>query len=210
MNRRHVLGGLVGVVAGSTLGSFVSSRARSDRRSPSGVRGGRTRLPNVALRTHAGASVRFYDDLIKGKTVLLNFMYTACTDDCPLTMATLAQVQRRLGARSGRDFFIYSITVDPARDTPETLARYARSVGARAGWLFLTGTPANIARVRRGLGDNPALEAARSDHLNLIRMGIEPLARWSGCPTWTKPETIVRYLAWMEPGAERPTTTRIA
>jgi protein SCO1 len=208
MNRRHIVGGLVGVVAGSTLGSLVSGHAPSDgRRAPGAAGGRRTRVPNVALRTHDGATVKFYDDLIKGRTVLINLMYTTCKDDCPLTMTTLAQVQRQLGARSGRDVFIYSVSVDPEHDTPEVLARYAERFGVKPGWLLLTGTPAEVKRLRRGLGDDPTLEAARSDHLNLIRMGIEPLARWSGCPTWTRPETIVRYLSWMEPGGKRPTMT---
>jgi protein SCO1 len=210
MNRRYIVGGLVGALAGSTLGSLVSGHAPRDGARAAGTSGRRTRLPNVVLRTHDGAKVEFYDDLIKGRTVLINFMYTRCRDDCPLTMATLAQVQRRLGARSGRDVFIYSISVDPEHDTPEILARYAKSFGVKPGWLLLTGTPADVKRLRKGLGDDPTLEAARSDHLNLIRMGIEPLARWSGCPTWTRPETIVRYLGWMEPGGKRPTAMRTA
>jgi protein SCO1 len=209
MNRRHILGGLVGAVAGSTLGSLVSGHEPGDGGRVTGGSGRRSRLPNVLLRTHEGALVRFYDDLIKGKTVLINFMYTACKDDCPLTMATLARVQRGLGPRSGRDVFIYSITVDPERDTPEVLDRYAKAFGAKRGWLFLTGTPGDVKRLRSGFGDDPDLPPGKSDHLNLLSMGVEPLARWSGCPTWTTPQTILRYLAWMEPNGERPATRRI-
>lgn len=213
MNRRHIVGGLVGVLAGSTLGSFASGHAPSDDRSgtsaPAG-RGRRKRFPNVLLRTQESKKVRFYDDLIKGKTVLINFMYTGCKDDCPLTMATLAQVQQGLGARSGRDVFIYSVTVDPEHDTSEVLGLYAKHFGVKPGWLLLTGSSAEIARLRRGLGDDPTLKAARSNHLNFIRMGIEPLGRWSGCPTWTKPQSILRYLSWMEPTGERPKRTPAA
>jgi protein SCO1/2 len=207
MNRRHIIGILCGVVAGSTLGSRAFSHAPSDDRGAMGVRGGggtRNRLPNVVLRTHEGRQVRFYDDLIKGKTVLISFMYTACQNDCPLTMATLGQVQRGVGARSGRDVFIYSVTVDPEHDTPEVLARYAEHFGAKSGWLFLTGTLADIKQLRRSFGDDPKLAPAQSNHLNLISVGIEPLARWSACPAWTKPQTIIRYLAWMEPNGARP------
>jgi len=213
MNRRHIIGGLVGAVAGSTLGSRAFSHAPSDERGAVGVRAGggtRNRLPNVALRTHRGREVRFYDDLIKAKTVLINFMYTACQDDCPLTMATLAQVQHGLGARSGRDVFIYSITVDPEHDTPEVLARYAKQFGATSGWLFLTGTLPDIRRVRKSLGDDPRLAPAQSNHLNLISLGIEPLARWSACPAWAKPQTIIRYLSWMEPNGTRPRAPRVS
>ena len=37
------------------------------------------RFPNVVLKTHEGRNVRFYDDLLKGKIVLINFMYASCT-----------------------------------------------------------------------------------------------------------------------------------
>ena len=36
------------------------------------------RFPNVVLRTHEGKTVRFYDDLLKGKIVMINFMYATC------------------------------------------------------------------------------------------------------------------------------------
>src|SRR5512138_2948404 len=89
----------------------------------------RSRFPNVVLRTHEAAAVRFYDDLLKDKTVVISFMYTHCTDDCPLATANLVQVQKALGSRAGREVFIYSITVDPDHDTPPVLREYARAHG---------------------------------------------------------------------------------
>src|SRR5437899_2155190 len=35
-------------------------------------------LPNVELTTHEGRKVRFYDDLVKGKVVAINFMFATC------------------------------------------------------------------------------------------------------------------------------------
>ncbi|MCZ7625801.1 MAG: SCO family protein [Candidatus Methylomirabilis sp.] len=142
----------------------------------------RRRFPNVVLRTHENTAVRFYDDLIKGKTVMINFMYTACKDDCLLTTANLAQVQNILGDRVGRDIFFYSITLDPAHDTPAVLKRYAHRFRVRPGWLFLTGTKDDIGRLRRAFGDDPSQDIRRSQHLNMVRYGIEPLERWEGCP----------------------------
>ncbi len=86
-----------------------------------GARWGASYFPNVPLVTHEGKSVRFFDDLIKDKVVLINFVYTSCEDSCPLETARLAVVQRILGDRVGRDVFMYSITVDPETDTPEVL-----------------------------------------------------------------------------------------
>ena len=87
----------------------------------------RYHLPNVELVTHEGKKVRFYDDLVKDRKVVINFMYTNCADDtCPITTANLVQVQKLLGNRVGRDIFFYSITLSPDQDTPAVLARHAR------------------------------------------------------------------------------------
>src|SRR5215467_8584961 len=69
-------------------------------------------FPNVPLTTQHGNTVRFYDDLLKGKKVVINFIYTRCGDSCPLETARLSQVARILGVRMGRDVFFYSISVD--------------------------------------------------------------------------------------------------
>ncbi len=76
----------------------------------------RRRFLNVALTTHEGKTVRFYDDLVKDKTVMLNFFYTNCVNEaiCPLSTANLVRVQKLLASRMGRDVFMYSITLDPA------------------------------------------------------------------------------------------------
>ncbi len=114
----------------------------------------RNRFLNVALTTHEGREVRFYDDLVKGKTVLLNMCYTVCTAEaiCPLGTANLVAVQEILGPRVGRDVFMYSITLDPENDTPQVLDSYARAFGVGPGWEFLTGTKEDIERLRRNLG----------------------------------------------------------
>src|ERR687883_507990 len=107
-------------------------------------RWGATYFPNVTLTTQDGASVRFYDDLIKGKIVAINLIYTTCKYACPLETARLAQVQQLLGDRMGRDVFFYSITIDPEHDTPAVLSEYADKYRAGPGWLFLKGAKADI------------------------------------------------------------------
>src|SRR2546422_8254898 len=83
-------------------------------------------LPNVIVQTQDGTRVRFYDDLIKGKVVLINFMFTSCTTQCPLTTANLVKVEEALGENLGRDVSMISITVDPAVDTPAVLKKYSQ------------------------------------------------------------------------------------
>ena len=79
---------------------------------------------NIPLITQDGQTVHFYDDMIKGKIVAVNFIYTSCLFTCPLETARLAQVQRLLGGRVGKDIFFYSISIDPDHDTPAVLKDY--------------------------------------------------------------------------------------
>ena len=75
----------------------------------SGAPWGKQYFPNVPLTTQSGDTVRFFDDLIEGKIVVLNFIYTTCPDTCPLETAQLVKVQEILGDRIGKDIFFYSI-----------------------------------------------------------------------------------------------------
>ena len=88
---------------------------------------GASYFPNTPLVNQDGKQVRFFDDLIKDKVVAINFIFTGCSDSCPVETARLRQVQKILGDRVGKDIFLYSISIDPYNDTPATLKRYAES-----------------------------------------------------------------------------------
>src|SRR3954467_8330525 len=100
--------GLLSVVSFMTLAG----------RPASGATWGANYFPNVPLTTQDGKTVRFYDDLLKGKRVIINLMYTECGDSCPLETARLAQVARIWGDHPGRDIWFYSFSIDPQRDPP--------------------------------------------------------------------------------------------
>ncbi len=90
---------------------------------------------------------------LKGKVVLVSFVYTTCNGTCPLTTAALSRVQKELDTaklwKSSVEFV--SISLDPKRDTPEVLRRYARSFAADpAAWHFLTGAPREVDAVLKG------------------------------------------------------------
>src|SRR2546430_17387977 len=127
------------IAAALAIGVLLAAPAAAQH-----ARWGADYFPDVALTTHEGKTVRFYDDLIKGKIVAIDLIYTTCQYACPLETARLAQVQRVLGDRVGRDIFFYSITIDPAHDTPEVLKAYAEKYHVGPGWLFLTGSAADI------------------------------------------------------------------
>ncbi len=113
---------------------------------------GDTHFPNVELITQDGKKVRFYDDLIKGKVIALELIYTTCKYNCPLETARMVQLQKQLGDHVGKDIFFYSITIDPEHDTPEVLKEYAAKYHVGPGWTFLTGKLADIKLISKRLG----------------------------------------------------------
>jgi protein SCO1/2 len=158
-------------------------------------------FPNVALTTHEGRNVRFYDDLIKDKVVTITFMYATCQGVCPLITENLLQVQKLLGPRVGRDIFMYSITLKPKEDTPEVLANYVRMHGVKPGWTFLTGKPGDVELLRRKLGftnPDPTLDRDKSQHIGNVRYGNEARQLWAACPGLANPRWMVKSLSWVE------------
>ncbi len=136
-------------------------------------------FPNVLLTTQDAKTVRFWDDLIKDKKVVINFFYTECGHNCPLETAKLAQVHRLLGDRMGRDIFFYSISIDPKRDTPKVLKKYAQRFEVGPGWLFLTGRKADIELVRAKLGQaaGPG-QNELTDHSSTLTIGDAATGQW--------------------------------
>jgi protein SCO1 len=198
MHRRQFLRGgaviLGGTLLGLTTAELVSGAGgESFNGSPDG------RFPNIVLRGHDGRDYRFYDDLIRDKIVMINFFFTGCGDICPLSTQHLVEAQRMLGDRVGRDIFMYSITLKPAEDSVEDLRRFAEGQGVGPGWLFLTGVPADIEHLRKALGftyADPVEDADTSNHIGMLRFGVEPLTRWAACPGMGNPEHIARSILW--------------
>jgi protein SCO1 len=136
-------------------------------------------FPNFTLTTQDGAPVRFYDDVIKGKIVAINLIYTTCKYACPLETARLSQVARLLGDRMGRDVFFYSITIDPEVDTPAVLKAYAAKYQAGPGWTFLTGKKDEIETISKKLGLYSEPDPTNPDgHQAYLLIGNEATGQW--------------------------------
>ena len=160
-------------------------------------------FPNVPLTTQDGTPVHLYDDLLKGKSVAINVIYTSCQDECPLETARLVQVQRLLGERMGKDIFFYSISIDPRRDTPEVLKKYAEKFGVGPGWLFLTGKPEDIKLVTKKLGLSRGSDSANKDgHTASLMVGDVPGGQWMRNSAVDNPQflatTIGNFLGWRD------------
>ena len=107
--------------------------------------------PDFALTSQDGVPVKLTD--FRGKVIAVAFIFTMCTETCPVLTPMMSFVQDRLGADFGKKIVFLSITVDPERDTPEVLKEYAQAFGANsAGWSFLTGEPAAVREVARRYG----------------------------------------------------------
>ena len=166
---RRIVLTAIAVVAAVTISARDPLQAQTDRR-------GANYFPNLPVVTQDGKTLKFYDDVIKDKIVLISFIYTNCPDICPLTTARLTQVEDQLGDIAGRDIFFVSMTVDPDRDTPERLKEFATAFGIGPGWLFLTGTPEDIRAINYKLGER---SRRLSDHRNEIVLGNDRTGEWA-------------------------------
>jgi len=141
-------------------------------------------LPNVPLVTHDGRRVRFYDDLVKDKKVVLTFVSSRAPRESDKVTQSLGAIQKLFGSRVGQDMFLYSIARSPERDTPRAMQRWAVWSGAGPGWTFLTGAPADIEALRHGLGfasGDPAEDGNPAYSVGIVRYGVEPEMRWAHC-----------------------------
>ena len=153
-------------------------------------------FPNVVLRTQDNKPVQFFSDLLKGKTVLINFVFTTCTGVCPTMTSNLRKVQDQLGERVGNDITMISFTVDPAVDTPEALKKYALSFGVKPGWYFVTGAPADLELVLRKLG---GFVQDKNDHTNLLIVGNVETGNWIKVFALARPAEIVAEIIKLAP-----------
>ena len=168
---------------------------------------GASYFPNVALTTHEGEEVHFFDDLIKDKVVVINFIYTACPDSCPLETAQLIRVQNILGARLGQDIFFYSISIDPETDTPQILTQYRNRFGAK--WTFLTGKGADITRLRRKLGLYiEEIQDGSFNHNVSMIIGNQATGQWMKRSPFENPYVLADQLGFWLTGWKSPRQVR--
>jgi protein SCO1/2 len=169
-------------------------------------------FPDVPLITHEGKKVRLYEDLIRDRCVMINFMYARCSGICSPVTANLKRAQALLKDHIGRDMFMYSFTLKPEEDSPEVLRAYVKERKLGPGWTFLTGDPEDLelVRVRLGFNDSdPRRDADKGNHTGIVRYGNEPLMLWAAFPGVQLPEAIVKSMMWVaSPGKGAPAAPR--
>lgn len=163
---------------------------------------GNGRVPDVPLLTHEGRRVRFYSDLVKGRTVFVSMMYAQCGDRCPPMTASLRRVQLALGDRVGRDVFMYSVTLLPEHDRPADLRAYMAMHEVGPGWTFLTGEKADVERLRLAMGffdPDPAVDADLGQHIGMVRIGNDAVDRWCMATILNDTDLILEGLMAVDP-----------
>ena len=128
--------------------------------------------PDFTLTTQDGAPLALSE--LRGKAVVVSFIFTRCPGPCPLLTAKLVGIQKQLGDAFGKDVFFLSVSVDPEYDRPEVLKRYAETLGSDLiGWAFLTGTAAQVRDVTRQYGVFHQQQASANVDHNLLTSLID-------------------------------------
>ena len=143
---------------------------------------------DVELVNQDGEKVRFYSDMLKGKTVVIYPFFTTCTSVCPPMSRNMEKVQEALGERVGRDVFLISISVDPLTDTPPRLKEYAQKFHARKGWTFLTGKKENVDWALYKIGQ---YVESKDDHTTIWIIGNEATGLWKKAFGLAKAEELI-------------------
>ena len=136
----------------------------------------RISIPDVKLFDQDGRQVLFYSDLVKGRVVAINFIFTTCTTICPPLAATFSKLQSLMGDRVGKDLHLISISVDPVTDTPERLKAWGDKFGRKAGWTFVTGRKQEVDTLLRALS---AYSARKEDHTPMVIIGDDANGVWT-------------------------------
>ncbi|HEX5736277.1 MAG TPA: SCO family protein [Blastocatellia bacterium] len=166
----------------------ASAQQAQDRRPPKDA------ITNVRVVDQDGKRINFYEDLVKGRVVAINFIYTTCTAICPMQGNQFARLQTMLGDRLGKDVMLISISADPEADSAQKLKTWLSHFGSKQGWTFVTGEKSEIDRLSRALtGD----QARKGDHSPAMFIGNYDKGVWKRVYGLAEPERLTRLIGEM-------------
>ncbi len=158
---------------------------------PRAQEAGSPRIPDVNCLDQNGKKLRFHTDLVKGKVVVINFVYTSCTYLCTRIGESTARLQTALGDRVGRDVYIISVSTDPVTDTPEKLKAWAARLKAKDGWTLVTGEKAEMDRLLKVLTGDPT---GLKTHSPLLLIGNEATNVWTESYAFENPARLIEQI----------------
>ena len=193
MNRRNLFANIAGDNPSAPKSPFAPHPASL----------GASVFTNALLRTHENKEVKFYDELIKGRQVIINLMYANCDSACPIITSKLVKVHEALKDRMGKDLFMYSITLKPEQDDPAALKKFAEMHGAAnlPGWSFLTGDPYDIETIRYRLfrWDHIKFDLDPDVHASMLRIINDATNCWTMAIPQSSMYTILQHISWADP-----------
>lgn len=189
-HRGFLLAGIFLLAAAALNGQHAACCAAPAAAPDAIVDVGGMKIPNVELLTQDGDTVHFYE-LIRGKTVAINFVFTTCTTICPPMGANFVRVKQLLENRVGKDLVMLSVSIDPAVDTPERLKAWQAKFSPGAGWTMLTGTKTNVDRLLKAL---KVYTAVKEDHSPILLVGRDGDDNWIRTNGLAEPEKIAQII----------------
>jgi len=150
-------------------------------------------IPDVALVNQRGETVHVYSDLIKGKAVVINTIFTTCTTICPLMGANFASLRKILDTQGQRNVNLISISIDPVADTPARLQEWQRRFGQTGpGWTLLTGSKSEVDRLLKALR---IFTADKNDHEPIALIGGGNRADWVRASALMSPSRLAELVS---------------
>jgi protein SCO1/2 len=160
-------------------------------------------LPNALFRDQDGRPVRFYDDLIKGRQVMVMMMYATCETFCPMATKRMVDLHHRaLASRMGKDLFMVNVSLKPDEDTPAALKEYAKANRAiLPGWTFVTGNQRDVDTLRYRLfsHDHIGIDLDVDLHAGVMKIINDPVQRWFHADVFASTRTVLEHIRWSDP-----------
>lgn len=147
-------------------------------------------IPDLDVLDQNGNHLKFRSDLIKGKTVAINFIFTTCTAICPPLTATFRRLQQQIVTQK-LPVHLISISVDPTVDTPERLRNFVAKFKAGPGWTFVTGEKTTIDSILQSLG---TAVVVKTDHTPMILIGNDASGYWTRAYGLSSPTSLMNLI----------------
>jgi protein SCO1 len=155
------------------------------------VRSANVKVPDVIVLDQDNHLLHFYGDLVQGKTVAVNFIFTTCTTICPPLTANFASVQRKMLKRGEKNLHLISVSVDPENDTPARLKAYAAMFNAQPGWTFVTGSRSQLEKIWNAFG---ITAGNKLDHSPTVAIGNDARHQWTFASGLNSPEKLTSVI----------------
>lgn len=150
-------------------------------------------IPDVEVLTQDGKQVKFYSDLVKGKKVLISFVFTTCRLACPMVGRNFQKLQEQIGKDLGKDVFLISVSTDPAVDTPQIFKAWGEKYNRRDGWTLVTGEETKIKQLLQTL--TGSTRQSEGEHTTLLILFDGASGDWKTTSSLMEPKILLDNLS---------------